>query len=215
MDVGTIANLWRYPVKSLKAEPLARADVLADGLAGDRTAALRVETPSHARAGKTFRGKESPRLHLTSNPETAASYAADAHVLVMLARDEPRWFDARPVSILLDLWVHDVEALVGERLDPLRWRPNLYVAAAPGFTKREADLVGATLRVGSVVLTVVDTTKRCVTTTYDVETGASDPRVLGEVARQRENTMGIYCEVVVPGVVSVGDTLVADASNSA
>ena len=209
MDVGTIANLWRYPVKSLKAEPLASAEVLADGLAGDRVAALRVETPSHARAGKPYRGKESPLLHLTADPETAASYAADAHVLVTLARDEPRWFDAYPVSLLLDLWVRDVEALVGERLDPLRWRPNLYVAAAAGFTKREADLVGVTLRVGSVVLIVVDTDKRCVTTTYDVATGASDPRVLGEVARRRENVVGVYCEVVVPGVVSVGDLLVA------
>jgi len=106
--------------------------------------------------------------------------------------------------------VHDVEALVGEPLDPLRWRPNLYVRAAPGFAKREADLVGATVQVGSVVLTVVDTIKRCVTTTYDIATGESDPRVLGEVARPRANVMGIYCEIVTAGVVSVGDALTAD-----
>ena len=36
MRVGTVVNLWRYPVKSLKAEPLERAEVLSDGLAGDR-----------------------------------------------------------------------------------------------------------------------------------------------------------------------------------
>ncbi|MDB5041357.1 MAG: putative Fe-S protein, partial [Candidatus Eremiobacteraeota bacterium] len=167
MDFGTIAALWRYPVKALKAEPLTRVEILPDGLAGDRTAALLVETPTHARAGKPFRGKELPLLHLTRDPETAASYAADANVLVTLSREEPRWFDARPVSILLDLWVADAEALVGVPLDPLRWRPNLYVRAAPGFVKREADLVGATLRSGDVVLRVVDTIKRCVTTTYD------------------------------------------------
>jgi hypothetical protein len=210
MDVGTIANLWRYPVKSLKAEPLKHVQILADGLAGDRTAALRVETPTHARAGKPFRGKESPKLHLTADPETAASYAADAGVMVTLAHDEPRWFDAFPVSILLDLWVHDVEELVGEPLDPLRWRPNLYVAAAPGFAKRETDLVGATLHAGSVVLRVVDTDKRCVTTTYDIATGESDPRVLGEVARQRDNVVGIYCEVLTPGMVAIGDRVTAD-----
>jgi uncharacterized protein YcbX len=214
MDIGTIAALWRYPVKALKAEPLTRVAILPDGLDGDRTAALLVETPTHARAGKPFRGKESPLLHLTSDPETAASYAADANVLVTLARDQPRWFDARPVSILLDLWVHDAEALVGEPLDPLRWRPNVYVRAAPGFAKREADLVGATLRSGDVVLRVVDTIKRCVTTTYDVATGESDQRVLGEVARTRANVMGIYCEVVTPGIVNVGDALAADPSTS-
>ncbi len=207
MDVGRIAGLWRYPVKSLKAEPLRRAAVLADGLDGDRTAALVVETPTHARAGKPYRGKESAHLHLTADPATAASYAADANVLVTLDRAQPRWFDAGPVSVLLDLWVHDVEALVGEPLDPLRWRPNVYVTAAPGFAKREADLVGATLRAGSVVLRVVDTIGRCVTPTYDVATGASLPLVLEAVARERDNTVGVYCEVVTPGELALGDTL--------
>ena len=149
MDLGTIAALWRYPVKSLKAEPLARACVLADGLEGDRVAALLVETPTHPRAGKPYRGKESAKLHLTGDPETAASYAADANVMVTLDRSAPRWFDAGPVSVLFDLWVRDVEALVGEPLDPLRWRPNLFVHAAPGFSRREPALVGTTLRAGT------------------------------------------------------------------
>ncbi len=68
---------------------------------------------------------------------------------------------------------------------------------------------------GSAVLTVVDTIKRCVTTTYDIATGESDPRVLGEVARNRANVMGIYCEIVTPGVVTVGDALVVDSSTNA
>ena len=211
MHVGTIANLWRYPVKSLQAEPLAGVAIERDGLAGDRTAALLVATPGHAREGKPFRGKESPRLHLTPDAGIAAGYAAGAGVRVALAHDEPRWFDARPVSILFDLWVRDVEALVGEPLDPLRWRPNVYVTAAPGFASREDGMLGRTLRAGTAVLTVVATIKRCVTTTYDVATGESDPRVLGEVARNRDNTVGIYCEVVTPGTVRVGDAMLADA----
>lgn len=204
MELGTIAGLWRYPVKSLKAEPLARATVLADGLEGDRTAALVVETPAHARAGKPYRGKESAFLHLTPDPATAASYAADAGVLVTLDRGQPRWFDAGTVSLLLDLWVHDVEALVGEPLDPLRWRPNVYATAAAGFAKREADLVGAALRAGTVALRVVATIKRCVTPTYDVATGAALPRVLEAVAAQRANVVGVYCDVVAPGELAVG-----------
>ncbi len=207
MDLGTVVALWRYPVKSLKGEPLDRATVLADGLEGDRSAALIVETPTHARAGKPYRGKESPQLHLTGDPETAASYAMDAKVQVALDHREPRYFDAHAVSLLFDLWVRDVEALVGEPLDPLRWRPNIYVAAAPGFTHREPDLVGTTVRVGSVVLRVIDTTRRCVTTTYDVATGASLPPVLGEVARQRDNVVGVYCEVLTPGELARGDVL--------
>lgn len=207
MDLGTIAGLWRYPVKSLKAEPLPRARVLADGLEGDRTAALVVETPTHARAGKPYRGKESAQLHLTSNPETAASYAADAKVMVTLDRSEPRWFDARPVSVIFDLWVRDVEALVGEPLDPLRWRPNLYVRAEPEFTRRESALVGTTLRAGTTVLRVLETIGRCVTPNYDVRNGEALPRVLQAVATQRNNVVGVYCEVLTPGELALGDTV--------
>jgi uncharacterized protein len=207
MRVGTLAKLWRYPIKALKAESLTRVDIVTDGLAGDRTQALVVETPTHARAGKPFRGKESSQLHLTADPETAASYAADANVLVTLDRSRSRWFDARPISVLLDLWVRDVEALVGEALDPLRWRPNLYVEADPAFTKREPELVGATLQCGDVTLRVVETIGRCVTTTYDVRTGEEEPRVLRDVAQRRDNIVGVYCEVVTPGLVAVGDAL--------
>ena len=208
MDVGRIAALWRYPVKSLKAEALARASVERDGLAGDRAAALLVESPTHARAGKPYRGKESSRLHLTADPATAASYAADANVLVTLDRSRPHWFDAGPVSVLLDLWVQDVEALVGEPLEPLRWRPNLFVATVPGFVRREPELVGATLRVGGVALRVTDTIKRCVTPTYDPSTGASLPSVLEMVATRRGNVVGVYCEVVEPGDVALGEPVV-------
>jgi hypothetical protein len=209
MHLGTVAALWRYPVKSLKAEPLERAEVLADGFAGDRTAALVVETPTHARAGKPYRGKESAKLHLTADPETAASYARDANVAVALDRREPRYFDSGPVSLLFDLWVRDVEALVGEPLDPLRWRPNIYAVATPQFTRREPDLVGTTIRAGGVTLRVIDTNRRCVVITYDVTTGEELPAVLGEVARRRDNVVGVYCEVLVPGEIAVGDVLAA------
>jgi len=202
-----IAALWRYPVKSLRAEPLRTARIAADGVEGDRTAALVVETPTHARAGKPFRGKESRFLHLTSDPETAASYAAEARATVTLSRAQPRWFDDRPVSVLFDLWVRDVEALVGAPLDPQRWRPNLYVHAAPGFTQRENDLTGATLRAGTAVLRVTGPTRRCVATTWDVATGDPFPEVLGVVARERDAIVGVYCEVVAIGDVAVGDAL--------
>ena len=207
MDIGRIAGLWRYPVKSLKAEPLQRATVLADGLEGDRTAALIVETPTHARTGKPYRGKESAQLHLTADPVTAASYAADANVMVTLDRAQPRWFDAGTVSVLFDLWVHDVEALVGEPLDPLRWRPNVYATAVPGFVKREAGLVGAALHAGGAVLRVVRTIGRCVTPTYDIASGAALPLVLEAVATHRANVVGVYCDVEVPGDVTVGDVM--------
>jgi uncharacterized protein len=207
MVIGTVSALWRYPVKALRAEPLERVAILSDGLEGDRTAALVVESPGHARTGKPYRGKESSRLHLTADPAIASSYAAAAGVQVSLDASAPRWFDAHPVSLLFDLWVGDVEALAGVPLDPLRWRPNIVAAAAPGFAKREADLVGATLTAGDVALRVIEPIRRCVTTTYDIASGEGEPRVLSEVARHRENIVGVYCEVVRPGELARGATI--------
>ncbi len=205
MEVGTIASLWRYPVKALGPEALERVAVLEDGLDGDRTAALVVESPLHRRAGKTYRGKESAQLHLTRDPETAASYAADAGVLLTLDHSRPRWFDVGPVSLLLDLWVADAEALVGEELDPQRFRPNLYVRAVPGFALREGELVGATLRAGGAVLRVTQAIQRCITPNYDVATGANGPDVLRALAQHRDAQIGIYCDVVTPGEVALED----------
>jgi uncharacterized protein YcbX len=83
----------------------------------------------------------------------------------------------------------------------------VYVRADPGFIRREPALVGATLRAGEVVLRVVAPIRRCVTPTYDVATGESSPLVLEAVAAQRDNVVGVYCEVVTPGEVAVGDRL--------
>ncbi|MBV8645035.1 MAG: MOSC domain-containing protein, partial [Candidatus Eremiobacteraeota bacterium] len=91
-----------------------------------------------------------------------------------------------------------------------RWRPNLYVTAAPGFAKREAEMVGLTLRAGTVVLEVVTVIRRCVTTTWDVATGEALPSVLERVATQRANVVGVYCEVVTPGELARGDALTAE-----
>jgi uncharacterized protein YcbX len=49
--VGTVAALWRYPVKSMKGEPLQAADVTAGGTVGDRAyAVVDVETGKVASA---------------------------------------------------------------------------------------------------------------------------------------------------------------------
>jgi len=206
MRIGTVAGLWRYPVKSLAAEALAQVMVEMDGLAGDRTTALIVSNTGHARSGKPFRGKEHHLLHTVATPQAARVTAAGSGVELQTVRGE-RYFDAQPVSLIWDTWLHDVEALVGQPLDPLRFRPNLFAHAAPGFVARERALIGATIGVGGAVLRVVATIGRCVTTTYDVATGMSDPAVLREVAQHRANTVGVYCTVERSGSVARGDSI--------
>ena len=83
------------------------------------------------------------------------------------------------------------------------------MTAAPGFALREEDLVGREVRIGDVRLLVAQSIVRCVTTTYDIETGASTPSVLREVVRQRNERVGIYCDVITTGTIAIGDAVLS------
>jgi uncharacterized protein YcbX len=206
MHAGTLATIWRYPVKSLAPESPLRIEVLADGLEGDRTTALLVLSPEHPRSGKPFRGKESNRMHLAHDLDAGIATAAQSGVAVLATSGE-RFFDARPISLIFDTWIADVAALAGRDIDPQRYRPNLYATAGPEFTLREPALVGRLLAIGDVRLRVTDPIHRCVTTSYDVATGEPDPNVLRVVAQQRDKTVGVYCVTERPGTIATGDTI--------
>ncbi|HET9394038.1 MAG TPA: MOSC N-terminal beta barrel domain-containing protein [Candidatus Rubrimentiphilum sp.] len=203
--LGHVHAIYRYPVKSLAGESLNEVTIDADGIPGDRAAALFV-TAGHARTGKTYRGKEHNLLHLTSDPREAAELAKAGGVTVELRRGD-HFFDAAPVSLLFDRWVEEVSAALGRPLDFRRWRPNLFAHAAEDFQFSESDLNGALIEAGTAILRVSESDKRCVTTTYDVETGEADPEVLRYVAQERDSVLGVYCDVELAGVVRAGDAL--------
>ncbi|MBC5804223.1 MAG: MOSC domain-containing protein [Candidatus Eremiobacteraeota bacterium] len=204
--LGRITRLWRYPVKSLRPEALQRATVVNDGLAGDRQRALIVSNRQHARYGKPYRGKEHHLLHTTDNVGEARRWGS-ARGVVLETRDGGPFFDAAPVSILIDTWLVQAEHITGMPLDPQRFRPNLFVRADASFVATEGELIGATLEAGSVRLRVRAPIERCVTITYDVETGTPMPQVLSELARKRATTLGVYCDVLRAGTLGLGDSL--------
>jgi len=204
--LGDVTHLWRYPVKSLAAHALPGAWVGPEGFEGDRRSALFVATPGHARNGRTYRGKEHNLLHTVGRIAQAQDLAAERAVELETRADGPH-FDAAPVSILVDTWLTELEALLDMQLDPLRFRPNIFVHAAPGFDLAEAALVGSTLYGPGIALEVIAPIARCVTTTYDIETGESDPRVLRAIAQHRANIMGVYCNVREAGTIALGESL--------
>jgi MOSC domain-containing protein len=203
--LGTLVGLWRYPVKSLCFEALQRADVREAGLAGDRRSALFVTSSNHARHGKTFRGKEHNLLHTLREPVAAVALAERSGVQLEHCTEGP-YFDARPVSLIFDRWIAELEAVLETEIDPLRFRPNLF-ASARAFVPAESGLVGAVLCVGDVELRVVEPIQRCVTPSYDVTSGERDPHFQRTVVETRNNVMGVYCTVERPGTVAVGDPI--------
>ncbi len=205
--LGTVVALYRYPVKSLRAEALERAQVDADGFAGDRDRALFVRDAEHARSGKTYRGKENRRLHTVDSVDAAQALAHDAGVTLAADGTQPHYFDAEPVSLVFDRWIRQLEAPAGRDVDPLRFRPNIVAAAVPAFSATESELVGARLTIGGVVLDVVSPITRCVTPSYDIAGGEPDRDLQRTIVMQRGNIVGVYCRVVVPGTIDVGMTI--------
>lgn len=205
-ELGQIAAIWRYPTKSLAPQELQYVQIARGGIPGDRAAALVVES-GHAREGMTYRGKENNFLHLTENAEDAVRFAADRRVGVRIVQDDEHYFDLGEISILFDRWLEEASGLVGYELEPLRFRPNFFVRASADFAGSESALTGTALRIGDCMLHVDKPIGRCVTPTYDLKTGESDPAVLRAVAQHRNNQMGIYCTVVHAGSVRIGDPI--------
>jgi uncharacterized protein YcbX len=210
--LGTVATLYRYPVKALRAEQLARADVRVDGFAGDRGSALIVRSPEHPRTGKTYRGKEHRLLHTVTAIADAQDLALSAGLTIDAEDAQPHYFDAEPVSIVFDTWIRELEQMAGRSIDALRFRPNIVAQAAPAFAASERDLIGTRLHVGTVSFDVVSSITRCVTPSYDITTGEPDTALHRTIVAQRGNIMGIYCRVVTPGEIAPGAEITNDST---
>jgi hypothetical protein len=126
-----------------------------------------------------------------------------------LVRSDRAMTDCRPVSLISLQTVRQIEEEVGVASDKRRFRANIYLdLAAGGFG--EDRLVGCKLRIGSrAVVAVLERTPRCKMISLDPDTGRHDPEVLRKVAQAHDAYAGVYCAVLVEGMVAKGDTVEA------
>lgn len=122
-----------------------------------------------------------------------------------LVRSDRALTDCRPLSLIGLQTVRQIEEEVGVALDKRRFRANIYMNLnAGGFG--EDCLVGRQLRIGSkALLAVLERDPRCKMISLDPDTGGHDPEVLRKVAQAHEAYAGVYCAVLVEGMVSKGD----------
>jgi uncharacterized protein YcbX len=232
-EAGRVAALWRYPVKSMAAEPVEAIDVSWHGLAGDRRWAF--VRPGLERSGfpwLTIRERSDLGLYRPSFTEpdrpdasptvvttpsgdrrdvTDPDLAAELGEGVRVIRQNRGVFDSAPLSLTTTQAVSAVGELVDRELDPLRFRPNLLIEAPDGGAFPEDGWVGSVLRVGEMRMRVDRRDERCVILNVDPATGERDPAVLKAVARERDACHGVYGTPVQPGRVAVGDPVVLEA----
>jgi uncharacterized protein len=117
--------------------------------------------------------------------------------------------DCRPVSLISLQTIRQIEAETGLQLDQRRFRANVYFELTPaneGFA--EDRFVGRRLRLGSQAeIMVLERDPRCKMISLDPETGTHNPDVLRSVAKLHSADAGVYCAVLVEGIVGDGDEI--------
>jgi uncharacterized protein YcbX len=231
-DIGTVAALWRYPVKSMQGESLQSVELRWTGLAGDREYAF-YRAADRSRfpwlTGRTvpdlvnyapcFADPADPRksaLQVTAPDGARFDVAAEPlrRRLSDVAGDEIRLiqigrgtFDSGSVSVISTATEAALDHAFGAPLGMRRFRPNVVIKAA----RRESDWLGGTLVFGdrpdSARLRLDRPIERCAFITIDPDTAAKDPRVLRVVAQDFGNQVGAYGATAAIGTIAVGDTV--------
>jgi len=205
-----VAELWRYPVKSLRGEQITETDITELGIPHDREIVVLRESVRRVATARTkykllaLQGSINAEGVTTINGHRWDS--SEAQQLVTVACDEPtqllqfagpQRFDVLPLLVATD------GAIEYMHVDRRRFRPNIILGGVEGLTERTWE--GKNLRIGSVVIHAAQLRSRCVMTTYDPDTQQQDTSVLHRIVKELDGTFALDCSVITPGHIEVGD----------
>jgi uncharacterized protein YcbX len=203
-----VAELWRYPVKSMGGEKLDCALLGSLGIEGDRVVHVDV-------GGRFVTARTHPRLlglHATldasgeplvdslpwTQPEVLTKVRDIAGAGSQLVRDDSaQRFDILPLLVATD------SAIAEFGRDGRRLRPNIVIGGVDGLAERTWE--GMCLRIGKVLIGIEDLRMRCVMTMFDPDTLEQDRGVLRDIARRFEGKLALNCWVIAGGEICLGD----------
>jgi uncharacterized protein YcbX len=204
-----LSEIWRYPVKSMAGERLERATAGPLGLHGDRIVQV------YDGRGRLATARTHPQLlglHATTGsdgeplvdglPWTAWDVQKRVEAVVgpgarLVRNEHEARFDVLPLLVATD------GAIAAFGRDARRLRPNLIIGGVSGLDERGWE--GRVLRIGQVLVGLDDLRGRCVMTTVDPDTLASDPRVLTDILRRFGGRLALNADVVRGGMLRAGD----------
>jgi len=125
-----------------------------------------------------------------------------------LIRSDRALTDCRPVSLISLQSIRQIGEEVGLTLDKLRFRANIYLDLTAGEGFGEDNLIGRKLRIGAdAMIMVLERDPRCKMISLDPANGAHDPKIFRSLARTHEANAGVYCAVLIEGIVRRGDAV--------
>ena len=203
-----VAELWRYPVKSLAGEPLSMAVIGASGIPGDRV--VRVRGPEGVRTSRrqyrllglhgTLDAHGRPQIdgHAWNSPEALAliKHAAGSDARLEAWEGVDR-FDILPLLVATD------GAVAAFGRDVRRLRPNIVIAGVDGLAER--DWPGSRLQIGDAIIRLDSLRGRCHMTTVDPDTLEVDPGVLRDIVQRFDGKLALNADVERSGIIRVGD----------
>jgi hypothetical protein len=117
--------------------------------------------------------------------------------------------DDQPVTLMSEA---SLQALApefnGTAPDSRRFRMTITITGTDAWA--EHGWRGQEVTIGKVIVGVIAPVPRCVVTTRNPESGATDARILHALARLRgkdDITFGVWCEILRPGRIHVGDVV--------
>lgn len=219
-----VVQIWRYPVKSLGGEPLKSTRFELGGIPFDRHVAVLDSDP--LREGKLLTGRRQHQLlgyyavvrDDTVFVRTPSGAEHDARgggwlrelgeelgqPVLLRSMDEPM-HDDDDILVLSAASLNALAVEYGAFVNPIRFRPNVIVDGPNLGAFDELEWPGSEFSIGDAVLQVSKMCERCALTTVDPETLVSDPAFLKLVVQRHDGRFGVYCKVLRPGDVRIGD----------
>lgn len=110
---------------------------------------------------------------------------------------------AKCVHIVNLASVRELERAIGRKVDPLRFRANVYLDGLAPWA--ELGWVDREIGIGPARLTVFARTRRCEATNVDPQTGARDMAIPAALQRTwSHQDFGIYAKVTTGGAIAIG-----------
>jgi uncharacterized protein YcbX len=235
IQIGTVSEIMRHPVKSMTGEVVAETTVMNYGLYGDRSHVILDEkasfltitqVPLLVRYQASFDTPEVMEAYpdpTIVTPEGVTVKWSDPAWLKELEEKtskqlakkvyHPKHVPIGPIEkehllIVTDASLQALSASWGKYTDERRFRPNLVFNLLDKVPFIEQTWAGKVFRIGEdVLIEMVKPCERCMIITVDPETGMKHSDLLKKIAKEHSNYFGMYARVIRTGKIKMDDEI--------